>query len=164
MCRRIRLLAKIQEATVHDIVQFLFRLARLYVVFAVLSLINFISAYYTETHLIIGMTIAYTALYVINIGVIVILARQPNTSNCSRAVFSNIMLTLFNVAVMIVNFVVVKSLWALQNLVGVLVQCSTTYILYKLHEKLVNGGAPVQLDDNVAPPMAEAVVIGPNNL
>lgn len=172
MCRRFQLLARIEQATVQDIIRYLYRLSRIYVILAIFSLINVVEAYYTEPRLVVTLTIIYTVLYLINVTMITLIARQPNIPNCTNAMISNITLFLFNIAFMVFNVVVIESLWALASLIGIFFQSTTIYILYKLRVKMVNGEdmplaeAQVEYGANARgppPPIVQAQIIGNAN-
>lgn len=156
MCSRFKLLARIEQATVQEIIQYLYRLSRVYIVLAFISLINVAQIFYRKSRLVVALTIVYAALYLINVPLMTTISGIPT---CTSAMVSNLILLLFNIAFMVFNVVVEKSLWALASLVGIFFQSTTIYIIYKLRVKLVNGEdvplAEAQVEYGVrAPPIA----------
>lgn len=135
MCRRFKLIYNIESSTVEDILQYLQGMFRLYCIFFVISIINLALNY--SSNLTLGLSIAGVVLYAINMGMVKFVVDNPAPQSVFLPMLSTIILCLFNIANLVITILLTGSYWGLFSLLGVALQSSTIYILYKLREKLL---------------------------
>jgi hypothetical protein len=156
MCRKFKLLANIENATVDEILSYFRRMLRLYYAVEILTIVNLIEYVVIYKDRIAAIFAAISmVLYAIHIVAVFNTAKDPNPRNSITTVVTSLVLLCFNIADLAFN-VATGSIWGLLSIVGVLLQCTTIYILYKLHQKIVR-----QQNEPVAsaPTMATAVPV-----
>lgn len=157
MCvSRYKILSNIENATIEDCVKFINRICRIYVIFGIIAIVNAVNVSAYKERKQVMLTIIYIALYFFNIGTLAIVAKTPTLPNCSIAIFGNSILYVYNIFLLIFNIVVFRSYWALFTLIGIFVQTTTLYILYKFREKVIN-------QENVSLTTAIAVAVPAEN-
>lgn len=136
MCRRINLLVNIETTTVEEILAYLQRMFRLFCIFFVVSIIS-LALNYSETTVILVFSIIGVILYAINMGMVKFLVDNPAPQNVFLPIISTTVLCSFNIADLVITILVTGSYWALFSLLGVALQSTTIYIMYKLREKML---------------------------
>ena len=136
MCRKFRLIQNIENVSIEELCAYLRRLLRIYMILIVVNVINLITSILYKR--IVGEIFAAIsiALYLLNIFWINAIRANPTVANTNRTIGGLTLLSAFNIADLIFN-VVTGSLWGLASLIGVVLQWSTIYIIYKLREKIL---------------------------
>ena len=178
------MIMNIENVTVQEITAYLFRLARLYFAFFVINLIELIAyrlegAQTGQDSLI--WSVVDLLLYFLNVVMVFNVSRDPILPKATVSITCNAALLIFNIVYMIYQIVVLKSIWALVSILGILIQSTTLYILFKLRQKLLypsdNPNVALINQEQVyqqpyavavaasAPPqIAQAKVIGPDKV
>jgi hypothetical protein len=135
MCRKWRLIANIENVSIEEIVAYIQRLFRIYLIFFVISAVYLIE-YIAEKETVSAIFAAVSlVLYAIHIFALNVTRRDPTVNTTLAAIGTAGILSVFNIIDLIYN-ALTGSLWALFSLIGVILQWGTIYILYKLREKI----------------------------
>lgn len=139
MCRRIKLLYNIESATIEEIMSYVARLLRLYIILCIVSFILIIVA--AAQHVVSVWNIVSVVLYLINVAALYHLNHIPGTPEPSQTYsvsFSSFFLVCFDLAELI-YYLYVGELYYLYLILSISVQLSTVYLTHKLREKLRSG-------------------------
>lgn len=136
MCNKFQLLANIDSATVADILGYFKRLSRVYLIFIALNGISFINAVIDEDKTAATWTGVNIGLYFLQITAVNRLLEATNLTNTSILMFTAVAIIAFNIANLVYT-VLTKTLWGLIALIGIVIQITTIYIIYKLREKVI---------------------------
>jgi hypothetical protein len=135
MCRKWKLIANIENTSIEEIVAYIQRLFRIYLLFLVLSAVYLIE-YIAEKETVSAIFAAVSlVLYVIHIIALNVTRKDPTVQTTMAAIGTAGILSIFNIIDLIYN-ALNGSIWALFSLIGVVLQWGTIYILYKLREKI----------------------------
>eukprot|EP01039_Chlorochromonas_danica_P011353 gene11353-12680_t len=134
------LLYRIEEASVEEILTYLRRIWRVYLILLALTVLSIILF---PVNLVWSITTVI--LYVINIFSVFLLIKRPCVSFTFLPMISASLLAMLDTADMIYQIVVEKEWEALLRLIAISIQLSTIFIAYKLREKMNN--APPPMDD-----------------
>eukprot|EP01039_Chlorochromonas_danica_P004730 gene4730-5178_t len=141
MCRRFKLLYNIESATIEEIMNYLARRLRLYIILCMVSIILIIVA--ASHHVVSGWNIASVVLYLINVAALYHLGHTSGTPEPSQTYsvsFSSFFLACFDLAELI-YYLYVGELYYLYLLLSIGLQLSTVYLIHKLREKIRSGAS-----------------------
>jgi hypothetical protein len=167
MYGKFRLIANIENTSIEEILVYLKRLLRIYFTLVIFSIIGFVS------NLAIGETVAAiiaivgVVLYVIHMTALYFTSQTPTNYHSITTVITALILLVYNIAD-IVYSVSNGNLWGLLSFIGVVLQCTTIYILYKLHEKIVYRMRNPDLEQGLGNPTAPGgtaleAIVSPSN-
>lgn len=157
MCRRFALLYRIEEASVEEILTYLRRIWRVYLILLALTVLSIILF---PVNLV--WSIITIILYVINISSILLLIKRPCVSFTYLPMFSAALLAMLDTADMIYQIVVEKEWEALLKIIAISIQLSTIFIAYKLREKMNNAPPPMNdIEGGRRGELVEAQVVNP---
>lgn len=132
MCRRFQLLYRIEEATAQEIIQYLRRLWRVYIILLILTIIG--TAFDGQTNL--AWNIATIVLYTINIGGLYLLYKTPCIAYTYLPMISSFLLACLDSIQMVYILVEDGEYLVLLRLISITIQLTTIYIAFKLREKM----------------------------
>eukprot|EP01040_Poterioochromonas_malhamensis_P017841 gene17841-20638_t len=138
MCRKFALIYNIENTTIQELCAYLRRLHRIYLIFTIISGINLFTDSIQGKRVAAILAGVNILLYLMNIVILQRASNDPTVMNANLAVFGLLLISAFNIFTLIYN-VLTGNIWALFSVVGVILQWSTVYIVYKLREKVVNG-------------------------
>ena len=135
--KRIKLLQNIDDASVEEIVKFVKAMLKWFYLFTIINLANIISLYFNGGSLYVWIyTSVALTLYVVNSFVIYQLVKVSTSSRSSLAALVSLAAQgLLNIAIAIKD-IANKNYWAAVSFLGVFLQASTLYIIYKLRLKI----------------------------
>jgi len=149
MCRRFRLIAAIETATIDDIVKFVRSTALFYMLLTVLSVIYAVLLYFDEVLFIFSVIGA--VMYALCSVSYRLLAGSPTEDYCHGAMVLTIILLVEKIVSAIYFYSNASSL--ISSIISILIQSSTIYILFKLRQKLNEKDATVTvMEQTVAAP------------
>ena len=136
MCRSFMIIQNIQNVTIDDLLVYMKRRLRLYVIFFVLQLVTLIFAHKPDTAY-IAFGIVTLALYVVSVGAILQLGKNPTSCNALLTLIAALLVMVFNIFSMVYTLVTTGNLFALIALISIVLQISVLFIVHKLREKLI---------------------------
>lgn len=137
MCRGLILLHDIQNRSIDELLVFMKRRLRIYMIFFVIEIATFcLSQNYHITYL--SFTIVTLVLYLISMGSIVQFQKNPTSKNALLPIVSAVLILIFNIFDMTYTLITTNDYWALFSLISIFLQLSTLAVIYKLREKLLN--------------------------
>lgn len=146
MCRSLFILQNIQNTSIDELLVFLKRRLKIYMIFFVIEIVTFLlSKDYHTTY--VAFTVVTLVLYVISIAAIHRLQKNPTSSNAVWPMLAAICVLAFNVFDMTYTLIMTSNYWALFTLISIALQISSLIILYKLREKLQNREQGREEDD-----------------
>lgn len=154
MCRRFKLLYRIEDATVDEIIHYLSRLRKLFIVFLIIGIIDLVSCILTQGTGPIIWNAVGLYLYAQNLGCLAYLLVNPTVFRAKFPITSATLLCAFNIASIVNEVVSYHSYWGIFSVISVLIQFTTIYILYKLMVKMTSNNNTIQgadIETNFAP-------------
>lgn len=159
MCvKRFMMIYNIQQIPLEDIVVYLKRLVRIYVILVILSVVRLVTGNLELTTEFI-LNIVGLGLYFLNVLMVKLVSENPTIRYSIFPLVSSITLCIFNIVETIVLVVVDKNYWSLFNLISVFIQLTTIFILHKLREKIHAQDNAMMQNDIETPVIAEAEVV-----
>jgi hypothetical protein len=137
MCRKFKMIANIENISIEEILAYLKRLLRIYFILEILSIVGFVANLTRGETVAAIITIVGVVLYAIHMTALYFTSQTPTNYHSITTVITALILLIYNIAD-IVYSVSNGNLWGLLSFIGVVLQCTTIYILYKLHEKIVH--------------------------
>lgn len=146
MCRGLVLLHNIKNVTIDELLVYMKRRLKIYMIFFVIEIVTFIAAQdYHTTYL--AFTITTLVLYIISMGSILQFQKNPTSTNALGPMVSALLVLAFNIFDMVYTLVKAHNYWALFTLISIFLQISTLIVVYKLREKLLNREQGREEDD-----------------
>lgn len=141
MCRKFRLIQNIENTTIEELCAYLKRLFKIYGIFVIINIVNLATDIKSKNTAGGAFVVADIVLYLINMGFLYSTAQNPTVCGSNLNIVGLALLSALNIAYLIFT-VLTGSLWALTSLIGVILQWSTIYLIYKLREKIINRNLP----------------------
>lgn len=142
MCRKFKLIANIENTTISELMHYLARLCRIYVLFSIINIITLAIAIRTEGIVATINQLVGLVLYVINTCNLLWVAyttqdySRPETFKIQLIMLSISTLFSFNVYNTIYYGISIRSYVIVFSIISLALQASTLYIIYKLFEKV----------------------------
>jgi hypothetical protein len=139
MCSKLLMLAKIDTLPIEEVVRYIGRIMRIYIIFTIIGAITAILAASSETPDLLALSIVQVVLYLINIAALHFLQQNYQASENSVVLpfASSVLLFLFNLVDTIYMIVELGDWWALFALLGMFSQACMMVILVKLRDKII---------------------------
>jgi hypothetical protein len=135
MCRRFSLIYNIHTTSIDEIYDYLRRLCRIYVVMLVVTIIQVALGNSSRS---LPWAIVGIVLYAANTAAIFYVSNHKDRQLWHIAIpfVTTLLNCAFNIAMLVVQ-VMDGNLWALLNLISVIIQTTTLYIFYMLRRKML---------------------------
>jgi hypothetical protein len=175
MCRRIALLRNIENVSAKDIVTYLHRLVRIYVLFSALAIYNAVVAESNSSRLLFLIKVVDAILYCVNTGSLTFFVQNPTLCNLYCPLTSASCLWIFYIVSIILQAANSKhdsssanvniGVAVFTGLLSLLILGSTIFILLKLRTKMIvcglEGGIVMAEAEPVQTPLAGAAYAAP---
>jgi hypothetical protein len=162
MCNKFRLIYNIENVPLEDIVTYLKRLVRIYLILIVLSIIDIVTSD-KDMSVTFILSIVALALYVLNLFSVKLVSEKPTIHTSILPLITVSILWLFNIAQIIINVVMFKNYFALISLISVVIQMTTIYLLHKLREKIHTKDRADNLHNDIETPQIAIATASPIN-
>ena len=147
MCRRFAILSKIDQLGSKDVLTYLSRVIKLYVIFACLAIYNASTAVTNSGQLLVGIKVADAVIYCIYVCSLIFFTQSPSVSNIFFPLVSSMVLDFFYVISLILQifFSIHKgssssaniAVSALTALISIFLLSTMVYLLVKLRTKMI---------------------------
>lgn len=169
MCRKCKLLYYIHDADAHEILGYLKHMQRLYIVLIAVSLVGVVLTRH-DPRLFLWkiMGLLLYSMNLLSIRWLIQRASVPSTWPCLG---TTMLLTVFNLASFLHTLSITHNLWALFELISIVIQASTIYIVYVLRLRLIEAGKwdlddvkdDVFVDDEIEPYSSATAPLRPSS-
>jgi hypothetical protein len=132
MCRRFQLLYNISQATANEIVDYLYKMWKIYIILLAISIVTLVF-----NHRDFVWSISTLVLYAINVVAFYALVNSPSSFvRIYLAMMSAFFLACLNTVEMVSILVLYQTWLSLLRIIAIAIHLTTIYIIYKLREKL----------------------------
>jgi hypothetical protein len=173
MCRKIYMLMNIENVTAADVVVYLKRLIRLYVIFSAVAVYNAIVAHSNSGHLLFTLKVLDAIFYIINCAGVAYFVSSPTLCNLYFPLTTASCLWLFYLASIIIQIAASEhnnsaaaaniAVALIRGLLSLLLLGSTIFILLKLRTKIIVGGMENGVDMGQVGGVAQNPIYANNN-
>lgn len=132
----------VDESNWHDIVYFVRAIFRLYCFMLLLAAIDLMTVPYDNDET-LSFAVVQLALYIPVTTALMYVSRKPSLKNTMYTMIAVGLLCIYNILYAIYIGVKYKDWWALIHIVPVTIQLSTIYVMFKIRQKLVRLGVPL---------------------